>query len=117
MWLFLDGSNGFEVELVNLGWGTMYSKHFCLWIGIIVLMSICLTACEKNDAKVDPKAILSGFISLKEAIDKMDGALRYIPWESQIAFLDADNITIYQTGFDNRDFIVKYSTFAEPKTA
>jgi hypothetical protein len=86
----------------------MCSKHSCLWIGIIVLISICLTACERNDAKMVSKAVPSGFISLKEAIDNMKGSLRYMPWESQIAFLDADNITIYQTGFENRDFIVTY---------
>ncbi|WP_155985720.1 hypothetical protein [Paenibacillus gorillae] len=86
----------------------MCNKHSCLWMGIIVLVSICLTACESNNAKVVSKAVPSGFISLKEAIDDTNGSLRYMPWESQIAFLDADNITIYQTGFDNRGFIVKY---------
>jgi len=86
----------------------MCSKHSCLWIGIIVLISICLTACERNDATVVSKAVPSGFISLEEAIDNMNGSLSYIAWESQIAFLDADNITIYQTGFEDRHFIVKY---------
>lgn len=38
----------------------------------------------------------------------MNGTLRYVAWESQISFLNKDNITIYQTGFNNRDFIVKY---------
>ncbi|MNW55927.1 hypothetical protein D3C74_336190 [compost metagenome] len=54
------------------------------------------------------KVVPSGFISLNEAIDNMKGTLRYVPWESQISFLDADNFTIYQTGFANRDFIVEY---------
>lgn len=92
---------------ISIRRGTMYSKYSYLWLGIILLISICLTACESNDAKMVSK-VPSGFISLNEAIDNMKGTLRYVPWESQISFLDADNMTIYQTGFANRDFIVKY---------
>ncbi|MGO4548542.1 hypothetical protein AB4Z29_27510 [Paenibacillus sp. 2TAB23] len=86
----------------------MCNKHFYLWIGIIVLIIICLTACERDGAKEVSKEVPPGFISLNVAIDNTNGSLRYMPWESQIAFLDADNITIYQTGFENRDFIIKY---------
>ncbi|MNN08659.1 hypothetical protein D3C81_1215200 [compost metagenome] len=86
----------------------MCSKYSCLWIGFIILISICLTACERNDTKMVSKVVPSGFISLNEAIDNTKGTLRYVPWESQISFLDADSFTIYQTGFANRDFIVEY---------
>jgi hypothetical protein len=85
----------------------MYSKSFCLRIGFIIVLSICLTACGSDDTKIASK-VPTGFISLNEAINNMKGTLRYVTWESQISFLDADNITIYQTGFENRDFIVEY---------
>ena len=69
------------------------------------------------DAKVVRK-VPEGFIPLREAA-KWEGSsdnesgLRYVTWESQISFLDADlsagGVTIYQTDFKNSDFIVKYN--------
>ncbi|MNO69418.1 hypothetical protein D3C76_602720 [compost metagenome] len=85
----------------------MYNKYSYLWLGFILLISICLTACESNDVKMVSK-VPPGFISLNEAIDNMKGNLDYVGFESQMAFIDTDNMTIYQTGFANRDFIVKY---------
>ena len=69
------------------------------------------------DAKV-VKEIPEGFIPLKEAakwegLSDSERGLRYVAWESQISFLDADlcvgGVTIYQTSFNNSAFIVKYN--------
>jgi len=57
------------------------------------------------DAKA-VKEIPNGFVFLEE--DNLDNGLHYVAWESQISFLNADGICIYQTGYDNSDFIVKY---------
>ena len=77
-------------------------------LAMLVLLMMCLTACGSGDAEGSSKEVPSGFISLSEAIDNTNGSLRYVAWESQISFLDADDNTIYQTGFENKDFIVKY---------
>ena len=75
-------------------------------ICICVLIVILLISCESEDAQVVSE-IPSGFTRLPEGGLKGND-LRYVTWESQISFLDADGICIYQTGFHNSDFILKY---------
>jgi len=60
-----------------------------------------------SDAKVVGE-IPSGFIHLPKGGGNWDNGLHYVSWETQISFLDANGACIYQTGFDNSDFIVKY---------
>ena len=62
---------------------------------------------EWVDAKV-VKKIPPGFIHLEMGGNRQENGLRYVAWESQISFLDADGICIYQTSFANSDFIVKF---------
>jgi len=62
---------------------------------------------EWIDAKV-VKKIPSGFIHLWNSLDELENDLHYVAWESQISFLDADEVCIYQTSFANSDFIVKF---------
>jgi len=81
----------------------MRGKYFGAGLAMLVFLMMYLTACGSDDTEVP-----SGFISLSETINKTNGSLRYVAWESQISFLDADDNTIYQTGFENKDFIVKY---------
>jgi hypothetical protein len=60
---------------------------------------------------VDSKAVSelpSGFIPLPLGNEESANGLHYVPWESQISFMDADECCIYQTGFTNSDFIVKF---------
>lgn len=86
----------------------MRGKSYGLWIGIIVWVALGLAACDRNDTESEAKAIPQGFVSLNEAISQANDSLQYVPWESQIALMDADGITIYQTGFDDESFIVKH---------
>jgi hypothetical protein len=46
-----------------------------------------------------------GFVQLGYTLRN---GLRSLPWESNIVFLDSDDINIYQTGLENSDFIVSY---------
>ena len=51
--------------------------------------------------------IPSGFVLLPKGGGDWDNGLHYVAWESQISFFDIDENCIYQTGFKNKDFIVK----------
>ena len=77
---------------------------------VIVVISLFIASCEGGDTNmIDAKAVREipqGFISLKK-YEEM--GLRWMPFETQITFLDAEDIGIYSTGFDNSDFIVKYN--------
>lgn len=76
-------------------------------IFLAVLAVLCMTSCTKNDAKV-VREIPSGFVQLPKDGGDWDNGLHYVSWESQISFLDGHETCIYQTGFDNSDFIVQY---------
>jgi len=101
-----------------------------IFIAILVLLLITSTACISNDKSCgglqdmeyanqttydEPVSnehgveqfIPVGFISLNESMNLLDNGLRYVFWESQISFLDADNICIYQTSESNKSFIVR----------
>ena len=86
--------------------GANMKKIFSL-IFITGFVLLLLISCGGNDAKV-VKEIPVGFICLPKGGGDWDNGLHYVSWESQISFLDADENCIYQTGFDNSDFIVKY---------
>ena len=83
------------------------------FILVIVLISIYFLLDKRyqsggrSDAKTVHK-IPSGFTRLPQGGGDWENGLRYVSWESQISFLTADGNCIYQTSFDNRDFIVKY---------
>jgi len=57
-----------------------------------------------NDSNMVLK-IPSGFVHLHS---NLRNGLNIMPFETQITFLDADGVGIYQTGFKNSEFIVKY---------
>ncbi|MCL2087084.1 MAG: hypothetical protein FWH05_05765 [Oscillospiraceae bacterium] len=79
----------------------------------IITSFVLLVSCIKNsesmwsDAKI-VKEIPIGFVYLPKNGGNWGNGLHYVPWETQISFLDIDDNCIYQTGFDNSDFIVKY---------
>lgn len=74
---------------------------------LLIFALICLTSCGKDDAQV-VKQVSPGFVYLSEEMVILENGLHYVSWETQISFLDSEEICIYQTGFDNSDFIVKY---------
>lgn len=77
---------------------------------IIALYSLFIRgnqAVESSDAKM-VREIPEGFVLLPKEGGGWENGLRYVPWESQISFLDANDNCIYQTDFSNSDFIVKY---------
>ena len=77
-----------------------------LFISLLIIPS-CI---ELKDGEFDAETVSEiplGFVRLPERSD-LDNGLRYIPWETQIAFLDSDGNCVYQTGFNNSEFIVKY---------
>lgn len=86
----------------------MNKKFFVLILFLvsILLLMLSIPFFRDNDAKL-VKEIPPGFIQLPKG-GSWDNSLHYVPWESQIAFLDDNENCIYQTGFDNSDFIVKY---------
>jgi len=49
-----------------------------------------------------------GFVPLNELISTLENGLSYVFWETQISFLDADHICIYQTSETDESFIVRY---------
>jgi len=81
---------------------------------VITIVSVYFIATGVNkigrgiDAKV-VNAIPEGFVPLPKDLDSLGNGLRYVPWESQISFLDINDVCIYQTGFSNSNFIVKYN--------
>lgn len=83
----------------------MNKKYFALMLFLVFVLFL-IPSCKSNDSKT-VKEIPSGFVLLPKD-GSWDNGLHYVPWESQIAFLDDDENCIYQTGFDNSDFIVKY---------
>jgi len=81
-------------------------KILCLTL-LVALTSLFLISCGGSDAKVVRK-IPSGFVHLPKGGGDWNNGLHYVSWESQISFLDSDKNCLYQTGFNNKDFIVKY---------
>ena len=86
----------------------MNKKFFVLIFFLVftLLLMLFVLSLRDNDAKL-VKEIPSGFVQLPKG-GSWDNGLHYVPWESQIAFLDDDENCIYQTGFNNSDFIVKH---------
>jgi hypothetical protein len=97
----INGKNGHKKE------EGMNTKKVILVMLVLMISLIFITSCGGSDAKV-VRQIPSGFILLPKGGGDWDNGLHYVSWESQISFLDSDENCIYQTGFDNRDFIVKY---------
>jgi len=52
--------------------------------------------------------IPDGFIALDYATHGMDEVLRWFGWAENIVFQDSDEMTIFQTSFRDRSFIVRY---------
>lgn len=85
----------------------MRKKVLLLFVIIAIVITLALTwfmFYGRNDANMVLK-IPSGFVHLQS---NLKNGLSVMPFETQIAFLDADGVGIYQTGFKNSDFIVKY---------
>ena len=53
-------------------------------------------------------AMPQGFISLREAIENMEGILTSFFWSTNIAIQDSEGVTIFQTDVKNNNFIVMY---------
>lgn len=87
----------------------MDKKSYLLLMCLALFISIYLTSCKREDAKVVSK-IQDGFISVNELNNRADGILRCVLWETQISFMDdSEYICIYQASFiDNPNLIVKY---------
>ena len=95
----------------------------CLLV-FIALIAIFLGSCEGSNTKMAgempdgliggdenqkiPDGVPAGFIPLGKDDSNWENGLRYVFWETQISFLDADNVCIYQTSVENSDFIIKY---------
>lgn len=87
--------------------GNMGKKILLLLIGIAVTTILALMwfmNYGRNDANMVFK-IPSGFVHLQT---NLKNGLTYTGFETQIVFLDADGVGIYQTDFKNSEFIVKY---------
>lgn len=85
----------------------MRKKALLLFVVIALIIMLALTwfmFFGRNDANMVLK-IPSGFVELQS---NLKNGLSILPFETQIAFLDADEVGIYQTSFKNSDFIVKY---------
>ena len=85
--------------------------NVALLILFLFIALLFIPSCvELKDGEFDAETVREiplGFVRLPERSD-LDNGLRYIPWETQIAFLDSDGNCIYQTEFNNSKFIVKY---------
>lgn len=85
----------------------MREKILLLFVVIAIIIILALTwfmFYGRNDANMVLK-IPSGFVNLQSSLTN---GLSVMPFETQIAFLDADGVSIYQTDFKNSNFIVKY---------
>lgn len=85
----------------------MRKKVLLLFAVIAIIIILALTwfvFYGRNDANMVLK-VPSGFVPLQS---NLENGLSVMPFETQIAFLDAEGVGIYQTDFKNSDFIVKY---------
>ena len=92
-------------------------KVFCVSMALPLVIVLCisvylqlLVGCAErtwDDAKI-VKEVPSGFVHLPKGRGHWENGMEWLGWETQISFLDANGVCIYQTGFDNNDFIVKY---------
>ncbi len=74
---------------------------------ILVVFASFLLSCERSDAKVVER-LTPGFVKLSTVGNLSDnGGLHYTIGVSQILFLDADEICIYQTALYNSQMIIK----------
>ena len=48
----------------------------------------------------------SGFVNMGDG--KWENGLHIFPFESQITFVDSEEVSFFSTGFNNSDFIVKH---------
>ena len=85
----------------------MNAKKMPFFTLVVLFALTSLISCGGNDAKV-VRNIPTGFVHLPKGGGDWDNGLHYVSWETQISFLDKDGACIYQTGFNNSDFIVKY---------
>jgi hypothetical protein len=74
---------------------------------LIILVPICLSACNNRNDSKEVREMPEGFIYLEKEGGNWENGLHYVPFETIISFVDADGINIYQTGYSNSDFIVK----------
>jgi len=82
-----------------------------IMVAIFAWINLKFPIYQGSDRWVDAtvvKKIPLGFIHLEKGGNRQKNGLHYVSWESQISFLDADEICIYQTSFANSDFIVKF---------
>ncbi|HOP10855.1 MAG TPA: hypothetical protein PK629_05130 [Oscillospiraceae bacterium] len=85
----------------------MKKKNVLVLSVLFVFASSFLMSCGNKVNVV--KDIPSGFVKLNIAEDNLDvGGLHYTIGESQISFLDADEICTYQTELKDTQFIVKH---------
>jgi len=86
--------------------GNMNKKNSFLLL-IVVLSAMCLVACGRDEVKV-VRQVPKGFIYLEKGDNNWKNGLHYVFWETQISFVDAGRICIYQTSVKNSEFIVQY---------
>ncbi|MBR5218529.1 MAG: hypothetical protein IKV89_02240 [Clostridia bacterium] len=74
-------------------------------ISVLAIGLMLISACSSDDVKEVTK-VPEGFIRLPECGELEN--MSWMGWETQIVFLDEEENCIYQTGFNNSEFIVWY---------
>ena len=72
---------------------------------ILIVGQMFISACG-SDEVTQVRKIPDGFIRLPDGGEYKK--LSWMGWETQIVFMDKDENCIYQTGFNNSEFIVWY---------
>ena len=80
---------------------------------LVLLATLGLTSCTiQGQGRFYPdrvRTVPPGFIALNPAIEELgEGVLSYLFWDTNIAFIDSENVTFFQTGVRNSEFIVMH---------
>ncbi len=81
------------------------SKKIIALVLIIIFGVMLISACS-GDGVTQVKEIPDGFVRLPDGGECEK--LSWMGWETQIVFMDKEENCIYQTGFNNSEFIVWY---------
>lgn len=77
----------------------------------VVFALLCLWFIWNQNKTLDAPTVNRvppNFIALENVFDLSNGMLNYVFWENQISFFLEEDVCIYQTEVNDKDFIIKY---------
>ena len=62
-----------------------------------------------EDIKQQDSNCPEGFMPFAAALKRVERVLKFVPWETQLAFIDTSGLTISQKGIYDESFIIKHN--------